>query len=215
MITALSCAAGASAVLAILAEWEERRHAAFYLFKPLTTLLMLVLAASLPAHAGPSLSHHYQHFVVAALALSMAGDVCLLFDGELFFVGGLSSFLLAHGLFIAAFLEGIRLAKPPGWTLALPLYGVTLFIWLWRRVGALRGPVAAYCLVLLAMACAAVLRWSTLHNAVSARAMAGALLFVVSDSALAVRKFGDYYHGAQLLILSSYWGALALITASI
>jgi len=212
MITAaLFAAAAVSALLAIAAEWEERRHPAFYLLKPLTTVLILAAALSLAPASGAG----YRQWVVIALALSMLGDICLMFEGDGWFAGGLGSFLLAHVGFIVAFLKGVSLAWPPAWTLLPVLYGLGLCAWLLPRAGALRIPVALYCLVLLGMTLAAALRLQTLGGQPAVLAVAGALLFVVSDSALALRKFAGPYRGAQALILSTYWASIGLIAGSV
>ncbi|MDI3260757.1 MAG: lysoplasmalogenase [Sinobacteraceae bacterium] len=208
MITALYVAAAISALLAIGADWEERRRRAFYLLKPLTSALILAAAAWAPDTAG-------RVWIVAALALSLVGDVCLMFAGERWFAAGLGSFLVAHLLLIRAFLLGVPLAWPPAWTLALVAYGAALAAWLLPRAGKLKRPVALYCLVLLAMALAAALRFHAQGGRAAGLALAGALLFVVSDSALALRQFGGPYRGAQALILSTYWLAIGLIAASV
>lgn len=207
MITALYVAAAISALLAIGADWEEQRRRAFYLLKPLTSALILA-AAWAPDTAGRA-------WIVAALALSLVGDVCLMFAGERWFAAGLGSFLVAHLLLIRAFLLGVPLAWPPAWTLALVAYGAALAAWLLPRAGKLKRPVALYCLVLLAMALAAALRFHAQGGRAAGLALAGALLFVVSDSALALRQFGGPYRGAQALILSTYWLAIGLIAASV
>ena len=212
MITAaLFAAAAVSALLAIAAEWEERRHPAFYLLKPLTTVLILAAALSLAPASGAG----YRQWVVIALALSMLGDICLMFEGDGWFMGGLGSFLLAHVGFIVAFLKGVSLAWPPAWTLLPLVYGLGLCAWLLPRAGALHIPVALYCLVLLGMTLAAALRLQTLGGQPAVLAVAGALLFVVSDSALALRKFAGPYRGAQALILSTYWASIGLIAGSV
>src|SRR5438132_343727 len=89
MISPFAVAAVVSGLLAIAADWNERRHKSFYLLKPLTTLLILGIAASASAGA-------YQKLVVAALLLSTAGDICLMFKGNAWFGAGLGSFLIAH-----------------------------------------------------------------------------------------------------------------------
>ena len=212
MITAaLFAAAAVSALLAIAAEWEERRHPAFYLLKPLTTVLILAAALSLAPASGAG----YRQWVVIALALSMLGDICLMFEGDGWFAGGLGSFLLAHVGFVVAFLKGVSLAWPPAWTLLPLVYGLGLCAWLLPRAGTLRIPVAVYCVVLLGMTLAAALRLQTLGGRPAVLAVAGALLFVVSDSALALRKFAGPYCGAQALILSTYWASIGLIAASV
>jgi alkenylglycerophosphocholine hydrolase len=209
--TVLAAAAGLSAVLAIAAEWEERRHPAFYLLKPLTTALILALAALLPPSAGAA----YRQWVLIALALSLVGDICLMFKGDRWFAAGLGSFLVAHLFFILAFAGGLAPGWPPAWTALLALYGLALGAWLLPRAGALRIPVAVYCLVLLGMALSAALRLRELGGRPAGLAVAGSLVFMLSDSLLAVRQFGGPYRGAQALILSSYWAAIGLIAASV
>jgi uncharacterized membrane protein YhhN len=212
MITAAFFGAAAvSALLAIAADWEERRHPAFYLLKPLTTALILGAALSLAPASGAG----YRLIVVAALALSLLGDICLMFEGDGWFTAGLGSFLLAHVGFIVAFLKGVTLALPPAWTLLPLLYGLGLCAWLLPRAGSLRIPVALYCLVLLGMTLAAALRLQALAGRPALLAVGGALLFVVSDSSLALRKFAGAYRGAQALILSTYWVSIGLIAASV
>ncbi len=212
MITAAFFSAAAiSALLAIAADWEERRHPAFYLLKPLTTALILAAALSLAPASGTG----YQLCVVVALALSLVGDVCLMFEGDGWFAAGLGSFLLAHVGFIVAFLKGVSLAWPPAWTLLPLVYGLGLCAWLLPRAGTLRIPVAVYCLVLLGMTLAAALRLQTLGGQPAWLAVAGALLFVVSDSSLALRRFAGAYRGAQALILSTYWVSIGLIAGSV
>ena len=98
--TLFLCAAGVSALVAIWAE-ERRagRHPAFYLLKPLTTLLILGAAAT-----APGADEAYRNWICAALLLSTAGDIALTREGDRAFMAGLGSFLVAHGLFVWAFL---------------------------------------------------------------------------------------------------------------
>jgi len=215
MITiALTGAAALSAVAAIAADWEERRHRSFFLLKPLTTLLVIGIAASI-AWSGP-----YAQAVLAALALSLLGDVFLMYgDGarasDRAFVAGLASFLLAHLAFVWAFAQGLRAPDLPGWLAAVVFYAAALLFVLLPRAGALKLPVLVYCLVLAAMVFAAAARHETLGEPDSLRALLGALLFMVSDSLLGWRRFVGRYRAAQALILSTYWGAIGLIAWSV
>ena len=210
MITALTAAAAICAALAIAADWEERRHPAFYALKPLTTILILAIALT----TSPA-SAEYQRWIVVALGLSLAGDICLMFPGERWFVGGLSSFLLAHFAFAAAFLLGIGTPEPPGWLAIMVVYAAAMLFVLLPRAGKLKLPVLVYCLVLAGMAFTAAVRNAALHDARSVHAVLGALMFVVSDSALGWRQFVGKYRGAQALILSTYWTAIGLIAWSV
>ena len=212
--TALCVAAAGSALLAIAADWEERRHASFFALKPLTTLLIIAVAASL-SYSGP-----YAQWVLVALALSLCGDVFLMFgDGprasDRAFIGGLVSFLLAHLAFVAAFVQGLRSPELPAWLAVVVFYAGGLLFVLLPRAGALKAPVLVYCLVLAAMVFVAAARHPSLADDASLRALLGALLFAVSDSLLGWRRFLGRFRGAQALILSTYWGAIGLIAWSV
>jgi len=212
--TGLSVAAAISALLAIAADWEERRHKTFFALKPLTTLLIIGIAASI------SIETPYAKWVLLALALSLCGDVFLMFgDGarssDRAFIAGLVSFLLAHVAFVAAFLQGIGTPNLPGWLAAVVFAALGMLFVLLPRAGALKLPVLVYILVLAAMAFAAAARHETFDDADSLRAVVGAVLFLVSDSLLGVRRFVGRYRFAQALILSTYWGAIGLIAGSV
>lgn len=220
MITiALGVAAAVSGALAIAADWEERRHRAFFALKPLTTLLIIAVAASL-AGASAAAPGSYAQWILVALALSLCGDVFLMFgDGartsDRAFVAGLVSFLLAHVAFVLAFAQGLRAPVLPGWLAGVMFYAIGLLFVLLPRAGTLKLPVLVYCLVLAAMVFAAAARHASFHEADTLRAVLGALLFLVSDSLLAVRRFVGRYRGAQALILSTYWSAIGLIAWSV
>lgn len=210
MMGMLLCAAVLSALLGI---WcEERaagRHRAFYLLKPLTTVL--ILAAALTADDADA---GYRAGVCVALALSLCGDIALMREGNAAFMAGLGSFLLAHAVFVWAFLaDGI--AAPPVWTGAVVLAALAFFFWLLPRTGPLRVPVGVYGLALVAMGLTAAARAELRHDVSGSLALCGALVFLVSDSALAIRQFHGPYRHAQGVILSTYWIAIGMLAASV
>ena len=216
MIRALAVAAAISAALAIAVEWRPPRRRIFYVLKPLTTLLIAAIAASAQPVAAD-----YQHWVLAALAFSLAGDICLMFEGNAWFMGGLGSFLVAHVLFVVAFLfglpivMGVRVVNLSWWSVAFVAYGLAFFGWLLPRTGKLMLPVIVYGIALMAMAMMASALWDASPQIGGAFAFAGATLFVLSDSSLAVAKFRGPYPLAQPLILSTYWLAIGLIALSV
>ncbi|MGH8462155.1 MAG: lysoplasmalogenase [Stenotrophobium sp.] len=207
LITAFIVAATISALLAIAADWNERRHFTFYILKPLTTLLIIGIATAAPAGDAKLM-------LLAALSLSMLGDICLMFDGQRWFMSGLGSFLLAHLLFIPVLLHGVAHPALPLGSVALALYGIALFAWLLPKTGPLKIPVSIYGLALMGLAFAAIARWHAHDDVSTQMALGGALLFVLSDSSLAIRKFVGRYAGAQAVILSTYWAAIGLIACS-
>jgi len=207
LTAALSTLVLASALLDLRAEQKgERRQV--YVFKPLTTsLIVLVALRGAGATAGA-----YRWLVVAGLLCSLAGDVFLMLPRDAF-LAGLVSFLFAHDFYIVAFTrEGVHVR----WWAAVPfaLYGFRMLRSLWPRVGGLRVPVAVYVTAILLMAVLASGRWLAVGGWAGAAAGAGAVLFVVSDSALAWDRFVGAFRGAQLLILGTYFAAQWLIALS-
>lgn len=214
MIAALTFAAAVSGLLAIAADWEERRHRSFFVLKPLTTLLIIGIAATAP------LENDYTLYVLLALVLSLFGDVFLMFgDGartsDRAFIAGLGSFLLAHIAFVVAFVQGLQAPDLPSWLAVIVFLAAGYLFVMLPRAGAMKLPVLAYTLVLAAMVFAAAARHESIGDDASLRALLGALLFMVSDSLLGWRRFGKRFRYAQALILSTYWGAIGLIAGSV
>lgn len=194
---ALTLAALFCGALAICFDAQGRR-AAFGLCKPLPLVLLLVLVG---AYAPAGL---YGALILAALALSLIGDVLLL-DKEKGFRGGLANFLLAHLVFAVAFV-------PSASGLGIGLGGLVLaaaggyYAWLWPHLGRERLPVAVYVAAIAAMLLLALHQPSGLRGGLM---LTGALLFAASDATLAWNRFRAPLPRAQLAILSSYYAAQA------
>ena len=202
----LALAAAASATLAILsAPWAFGQPWINWVFKPLTTLLIIAYAWP-RGRKQPAL----RRWVLAGLWLSLCGDVALMWPERGFLIG-LLSFLLAHLAYLRAFTrDGVRFAARP---LPFVFYGVlaALILWqLWPGVPAgLRWPVLAYVACLASMAAqAAVLglqsRGTPRQSAGGVLALGGAL-FLCSDALLASNRFAAPLPMSSLWILASYW----------
>ncbi len=182
-----------------------------FVAKPLTTVLIIVYAWGRGAASAPM-----RRLILAGLALSLVGDVFLLWPQQ-GFLPGLVSFLLAHLFYIAAFSMPARFARQ--W---LPfagyaaLAGVVLSA-LWPGIpAALRPPVIVYVLCLAAMAAQSAAWWRSAPGHPQARwAALGGLLFLGSDSLLAIDRFAVSLPAASLWILASYWTAQWLIASSL
>lgn len=174
-----------------------------YLFKPLTTGLIVLLALLAPAGASP----RYRWGIVAGLGFSLAGDVFLMLPRDLF-VQGLACFLVAHLCYLVAFTDRCRLF--PRWepvvALAALAGGALALLWPGLAPG-LRLPVVVYALALCSMAAQAIGRGLLLATP-SARAAAwGAALFVLSDALLASDRFRHPFPAATAAILVTYFAA--------
>ena len=139
-----------------------------------------------------------------ALLLSSIGDVLLDLDPGLFVIG-LCAFLAAHLLYTVIFvihrarpvvLSGARIAL-----LVLVLGYAALFArWLIPGLGALAVPVALYICAITAMVLTAILARFPSYLVVL-----GALLFLVSDSVLAVDRFKMAVPMRGLLVWTTYY----------
>ena len=149
--------------------------------------------------------------MLVGLALSLCGDVALLWPQQ-GFLPGLVSFLLAHLAYLVAFTrDGLRLAARP---LPFVLYGAlaALILWqLWPGVPAgLRVPVLAYVLCLASMAAQAAVRglWRAARRGSAAAARAGPRRCVVPGLGCAAGHATSSPRPlplSGLWILCSYW----------
>ena len=143
-----------------------------------------------------------------ALALGGAGDVALLGRGDAAFTAGLVSFLAGHLAWIIALRQrpggGYLRARP---VLAVPHVAAfgAMNAYLWKRTGKDRIPVLVYSAALLAMSLTAL-------DSGSPRTAAGGALFLVSDTLLALEKFGGLRLAAhEGLVMATYATAQALL----
>jgi uncharacterized membrane protein YhhN len=174
--------------------------------KPL--LMITLLAYFISASKGyPG----WRALVVLALMFSWGGDVFLMMDDM--FVAGLASFLVAHIFYIIAYQKtGARKGKiKPLDLAAFALYGIALIWILYPGLGGMLIPVLAYALVLLTMGVWAYKRRGATVIASFRYVSAGVILFVLSDSLIAVNKFAFDVPGERLLVMSTYMAAQFLI----
>ena len=197
-------AVAASALLAILgAPWALGLPTLNFVFKPLTTLLIIV-------HAWPRRGDvaAVRRWVLAGLLLSLAGDVALMWP-QRGFLPGLVSFLLAHLAYLAAFTRVQRLAARPAPFAVYAVVAGAILAALWPSVPAgLRLPVLAYVVCLTSMAAQAAVLWRTHPLDARMRSLAlGGALFVASDAVLATNRFAMPLPMSSLWILAPYWAA--------
>lgn len=153
-------------------------------------------------------------YVALALFFSWLGDVFLMFQDitSLYFIVGLLSFLIAHVLYAFLFRKTNLGFKPRAFTHAtgflMVIYGILLVFLLWPGLGELKIPVMLYTTVILAMTFTALYRKAEGSSLV----LIGAILFVTSDSMLALNKFSETFYGARFWIMATYILAQFLIT---
>jgi len=142
-----------------------------------------------------------------ALAVSTLGDILMDLDPQHLFVYGLGSFLVAHITYVVLFVQhrprpfSAGTAKIAA-SIGMLLYSIAISAWLFPTLGDLKIPVAIYMCEITAMAITAILaRFPTPWVAI------GAILFVASDSLLAVNKFKTPISYRDILVWSTYYAA--------
>jgi uncharacterized membrane protein YhhN len=152
--------------------------------------------------------------VLGAAFLSWMGDVLLMFEGhnEIFFIAGLICFLTAHLFYIRYFqkLESLKSSffrKRPLMLIFIAAYTVELLYLLWPGLGPMKVPVIVYAIVISLMLAAAFWLYGKLPNSISLFFISGAVLFIASDSMLAINKFKNEFANAGLLIMVTYAAA--------
>lgn len=208
LVILLSALVFVSAILHLRAEYVGARRS-IYFFKPLTMCFIILIALQ----SKNPVSSFYKYAIACGLLFSLAGDIFLMLPTDRF-ISGLVSFLFAHLFYIAAFtFEGTR---DPGLLSAIPflIYGALMLRILLPHLGGMKAPVMIYMLVIMLMAWQALNRWLGVAGQGSALAFAGSLLFVISDSLLALNRFKSRFQNAQLYIMSTYFMAQWLIALS-
>jgi uncharacterized membrane protein YhhN len=160
-------------------------------------------------------------YITAALVFSWAGDVLLMFEGKesVFFLLGLSSFLIAH-IFYILFYHQVRVKeniKNRWWLLIIvAVYYAALISLLYPYLADMKIPVPVYGIVISFMLLLA-LHMLFIRQKTAGRWMtAGAVLFILSDSILAINKFYQPFSQAGFLIMLTYGLAqLFIITGAI
>jgi len=199
-------------VCAVLATWSQvkDRTRLHYVTKPLTTALIIAVAALAAAPVPPA----YKTLVLAGLVFSLIGDAALMFPEKLF-TAGLVAFLAAQVLYIFAF------KTPAGqgisFLIFLPfiLYGLLMFFLLAPGLGPMKLPVLVYIGAITAMAGFAATRYVHLGGTRPLLAFIGAILFLISDSVLAYDRFGKKFRLARVIVLGTYFPAQLLIALSV
>ncbi len=191
---------------------DRRLH---YGCKPLImALLLLYVWQSYRAIVYPGLIR----WLLIGMAFALAGDVCLMIREVDLFAPGLGAFLVMQVCYSVAFQQSIRKHKQTltGRTMWLPfgLY-LALFLVLLRPAFVknpallmLWWPVVVYAICLNTMGLLASRRRSLPFYS---QVLIGALLFIFSDSVIAVNKFLQPVPGASWLVMSTYAAAQYLI----
>ena len=161
--------------------------------------------------------------LLTALTLSWIGDMILMFadQGKFYFIAGLIAFLLSHIFYILLFSKQLKIylkkSKIIYWVgvTAIAFYLIVLLLLLLPTLGDLKIPVIIYALtisIMLLFALKGFLNWQKPANIYI---LIGAIVFVASDSLLALDKFYTPLQYSSFLIMTTYLIAQYLIVVGI
>lgn len=181
----------------------------FYISKPLTTLLIIFLAYSIPI-----ISPAYKLSIIVGLIFSLSGDVFLMLRDK-FFIAGLVSFFAAHLCYIFAFSQVLSWPLPFWPVVPLGLVGVVVYRIISSGLGSLRFPVIVYILAILTMVWMAMEHFLQNPGRSSIFAFIGAVSFLISDALLAYNRFRNPVPNSNLFVLGTYYLAQWCIALSV
>lgn len=181
----------------IAADWHM-------VFKLVPMLLLLILAFTTRAEQ----TKRYKLIVCIGLLFCAIGDYSLQW-----FLIGLSSFLIGHIFYIAAFRSTNTGHTPLPVKIGLLLYGLVMVIWI---AGTLlnNGDTILAIAVLLYISVILTMGWTSFRVG-TVWAIIGALLFIASDSVLAINRFIVDVAYAHEIIMLTYYGAQLCFVISI
>jgi uncharacterized membrane protein YhhN len=190
------------------------------------SILMPVLLGALLSGTYPTTHRIGLFYLIGALVFSFIGDLFLLREGgEILFIFGLSSFLITHLFYILFFfrIHPVRKKNRLFYLYAGILIGgylVYLLSRIWMEVAGkgMEIPVLVYALTIgmMLLAAAQTVTGHRFKILALLHFIPGALLFVISDSLLAIDKFAGPLTNAGIIIMLTYGAAqFLLITGGI
>ncbi len=152
-----------------------------------------------------------------AFIFSWFGDMLLMFSeiDFIYFMVGLVSFLIAQIFYIFLFLRTINISgkmpflkKKPFWLIAYIAFGLIVYTILYDHLDAvLKIAVFVYMTALLSMSAMALNRFGNGHPISFSLVFIGSLLFVLSDTMIALNKFLAPIPYEGIFIMTSYISA--------
>ena len=185
-----------------------------FIFKP----LIMVWIASYFVVNLTAKNHPIVKPALFAFFFSWIGDIVLMFSGSLFFLSGLSAFLIAQFFYICLFQKTDDrtstplLKKNPSLILPYVVCGSVLLWILLPRISAVEKPaIFLYTLIIMTMAVSALNRKGRVSTGSFLLVLVGSILFVASDSLIAIHKSGIKIPHSGFWVMSTYISAQYLI----
>ncbi len=166
----------------------------------------------------------FHRIMMAGFFFSWTGDVLLqlanegmqlYFEPDSFFLMGIGGFLITQLLYTLAFSlpkgKNLIFTKRIYQAVLVLAYGGLLMWLLYNKLGDFKIPVIIYAIVIHAMLISALNRYGKVNGVSYIVVVIGAVLFLASDSMIAINRFLERFDFARVLIMSTYIIAQYLI----
>jgi len=159
----------------------------------------------------------FNRLIITALFFAWAGDIMneFMFVNQTLFIFGLSSFVFTIVFYTFAFISPLQrrnYVRSKPWLAAIFIFYGVVFIWIiYPKLGRLAFPVIIYASVLLFLVITVLNRIVFVSRKSFKYVLYGALLFLFSNSFIAINKFRFTYTLSPLFIISTYALAQYLI----
>jgi len=153
-------------------------------------------------------------YFILGLFFSFLGDLLLLGTGEVYFIFGLLFFLIAHVFYIIMVFRVIQASKIKDFIIAgVPflLLFLVLMNFLYTGLGAMKIPVIIYAMTISFFGIVSLLLYLQSKTKISLLLLVGVLIFISSDTILALNLFYKTQSFYPLLIMMTYVLAQYLI----
>ncbi len=179
-----------------------------WLFKPVTLLLLLALAAQAPVLTPAG------YLIILGLVATMVGDALLLLrDERMVYVIG--AYFLSYLLYTIGFASQMTFSVFWPLPIVLLIIGVALIAVLWPRLAELRWPICTYIGMTVLMVWIAGEQYFALSNDHSLSLLAGTGFLLISTVLWLVSRFRYPFHAARAVIAASYFAGHFLIVRSL
>lgn len=178
------------------------------LYKIFMKLIPMMLIILLAFQTKTIFSQTYKKFILYGLFVCMIADAAIYW-----FLAGLITFFVGHIFYIFAFRHISRKPVPKWAGVLLLLYGAFMAVWIagaqFQTNNVLLGlAIIAYIIITLIMG------WQAIRTRIPL-AIIGALLFIFSDSVLAIDRFIEPVPYRDAFVMITYYAAQFFIAKSI
>ncbi len=152
--------------------------------------------------------HYINKFIYAAIFFAWLGDIALMFTDKspYFFSVGLGFFLIMQLCYIFIFrgFNKINFLQKLEYAIPIVIIGILVMYFVLPNSGALKIPIVLYFLAILGMVLSALGMWHQKKTVSAQMVFLGAVLFMVSDSLIALNKFAISLPLASFFIMLTY-----------